>query len=99
MGIGSKISEFVCSVVQGRVFTKTVNPALGEYRASSPKWKPTSKNGKQLRGQSKERGENAWTTKTRPSYCYEYIGDSVDGYEELLLPIKEMRKIKNYEYT
>lgn len=91
LGIGSKVSEFICSITKGRVFTKTVNPALGEYRSKSDKWKPTSKNMKQLKGQSKEKGENVWTTKTRPSYCFEYIGAKIDGYEDLLLPINELR--------
>lgn len=92
MGIGSKISDFICSIVNGKIFTKTVNPALGKYRGKSKKWKPTSKNLKTLKGQSKEKGENVWTTKTRPSYCFEYIGEKIKGYEELLLPINEMRK-------
>lgn len=92
LGIGSKISEFVASIVDGRVFTKTVNPALGEYRNKSICWKPTSKHLKELRGQHKEKGENIWTTKTRASYCHEYIGEKVDGYGDLLLPIEIMRK-------
>jgi len=91
IGIGSRISEFICSITKGRVFTKTVNPALGEYRNKSKNWKPTSKHLKTLKGQRKESGENVWTTKTRPSYCYEYIGESINGYEDLLLPINEMR--------
>jgi energy-coupling factor transporter ATP-binding protein EcfA2 len=91
IGIGSRISEFICSITKGRVFTKTVNPALGEYRNKSKNWKPTSKHLKTLKGQRKESGENVWTTKTRPSYCHEYIGESISGYEELLLPINEMR--------
>jgi ABC-type lipoprotein export system ATPase subunit/GNAT superfamily N-acetyltransferase len=95
MGIGSRISEFVCAILRERVFTKTVNPALGEYRSNSSKWKPTSKNGKVLRGQSREKFQNVWTTKTRASYCYEYIGEPISGYEVLLKPIKEMRESKN----
>lgn len=57
LGIGSKISEFVASITNGRVFTKTVNPALGEYRNKSKSWKQTSKHLKKLRGQSKENGK------------------------------------------
>ena len=95
MGIGSKISEFVCAILKKRVFTKTVNPALGKYRSKSDKWKATSKNGKVLRGNSKEEGTNIWTSKTRASFCYEYIGEGVSGYEELLKPIKDMRDKKN----
>ena len=37
-----------------------------------------------------------WDVKLRVSYCHEYIGESISGYEELLLPIKDMReKVKN----
>lgn len=49
MGIGSKISEFTSAILVNegkRVFTKTVNPALGEYREKSEKFRPTSKNKK-----------------------------------------------------
>ena len=31
---------------------------------------------------------------TRTSYCHEYIGSGVSGYEELVKPIKEMRDDK-----
>ena len=31
---------------------------------------------------------------SRASYCHEYIGEGISGYEELLLPIKEMRDNK-----
>jgi len=31
---------------------------------------------------------------TRASYCHEYVGEKVQGYEELLLPVSEMRKNK-----
>jgi ABC-type lipoprotein export system ATPase subunit len=91
MGIGSRISEFICSITNGIVFTKTVNPALGEYRNKSLNWDQTSKHMKILKGQSKEKNENVWTTKTRPSYCHKYVGVSITGYNDLLLPIEVMR--------
>ena len=94
MGIGSKISEFVCSILKGRVFTKTVNPALGEYRSKSDNWKATSKNGKVLKGQKRELSENIWSTKTRPSYCYEYVGEVNSGFDDITKPIKDMRSVK-----
>ena len=94
MGIGSKVSEFICSALKGRVYTKTVNPALGEYRSKSSKWRATSKNGKVLRGQNKELGQNIWSTKKRASYCYEYVGEPNHNFDELLKPIKEMRDFK-----
>jgi energy-coupling factor transporter ATP-binding protein EcfA2/predicted GNAT family acetyltransferase len=91
MGIGSKIAEFVSGILKNegkRVFTKTVNPALGEYRERSVFWKGTSKNRK-IRKDAHT--DNAGTRLARASYCHEYIGESISGYEDLLLPIKEMR--------
>jgi ABC-type lipoprotein export system ATPase subunit len=91
MGIGSKIAEFVSGILKNegkRVFTKTVNPALGEYREKSKNWKATSKNGK-IRNDAHT--DNAGKRLSRASYCHEYIGESISGYEDLLLPINEMR--------
>jgi ABC-type taurine transport system ATPase subunit len=91
MGVGSKIAEFVSSILKKegkRVFTKTVNPALGQYREKSKKWKATSKNGK-IRNDAHT--DNAGKRLSRASYCHEYIGEIISGYEELLLPINEMR--------
>jgi len=95
MGIGSKISEFTAKIIRGennlnRVFTKTINPALGEYREKSPLWKPTSKN-KVYRSDIKGKNKRYKHTVKRNSYCHEYIGDGLGFYQELLLPIKEMR--------
>lgn len=79
MGIGSLFSNFIAgSYVQAgyRYFTKTVNPALGEYRNNHPEiWKPTSKNGvyrKDMKGRQKVRMN--WTTFARTSYCHEFVG-------------------------
>ena len=94
MGIGSKISEFTASILVNkgkRVFTKTVNPALGEYRDRSISFRPTSKNRK-IRKDSNT--DKAGKRLARASYCYEYIGEGLSGYEELLKPIKEMREDK-----
>jgi ABC-type lipoprotein export system ATPase subunit/GNAT superfamily N-acetyltransferase len=95
MGIGSKISEFTSAILinEGkRVFTKTVNPALGEYRELSKKFRPTSKNKKARTDAHTD--SMVKTRLSRASYCHEYIGDPISGYENLLLPIKEMRKNK-----
>lgn len=95
MGIGSKISEFVCGLLVNegkRVFTKTVNPALGEYREKSSRFRATSKNRKK---RADAHTDHSATRLTRASYCHEYIGEPIGGYEELLLPVKEMRnKVK-----
>lgn len=98
MGLGTKISEFCASMfvgIGGKVYTKTVNPALGEYRNKSNNFRPTSMNGKKRHSSSKKSDSNAKNRLQRASYCHEYIGDGIFGYEELLKPIKEMRENKN----
>jgi len=97
MGIGSKICEFLGGIIKqgnGRVFIKTVNPALGEYFNKSKYWIGTSKNG-QFRKDIKGDNDKFQNLLTRKSYCHEYIGEGISGYEDLLLPIKEMRDKKN----
>ena len=54
--------------------------------SKSKNWQPTSMNGKIGRNDV-----NAKNRKSRPSYCYEYVGESKSGYEELFLPIDKMR--------
>ena len=94
MGLGTKICEFSASlfVAQGgKVYIKTINPALGVYHNNSEKWRGTLKNGKT--GNTND--SNAKSRVSRISYCHEYIGEGLSGYEELLKPIKEMRDLKN----
>jgi ABC-type lipoprotein export system ATPase subunit len=93
MGIGSKISDFCSAIIVadgGRCFTKTVNPALGEYRNNSKQWKTTSKHGRILKYKD-EHKIHMWEIKARASYCHEFIGDPIYGYSDLLLPIGDMR--------
>ena len=97
MGIGSKICEFFGGIIKhnnGRVFIKTVNPALGEYFNKSEYWIGTSKNGK-FRNDIKGNNEKFQNLLKRTSYCHEYIGAEINGYKELLKPIKEMREAKS----
>jgi hypothetical protein len=89
-GLGVKICEFSSAILRNNgacnVYIKTINPALGEYFSKSNLWKPTSMNGKKGNTDAK-----AVNRKSRPSYCYEYIGEQIEGYKDLLLPINEMR--------
>jgi ABC-type lipoprotein export system ATPase subunit len=95
MGIGSKISEFSAAIIKnkgGKYYTKTINPALGEYRnKKTNKWKPTAFNGKNRINKGNSLVYK--NLKERQSYCHEYIGESLNGFEDLLLPINEMREI------
>jgi len=94
MGIGSKISEFCGGILKsigGKFYTKTINPALGIYRNHhTDSWKPTLFNGK-VRINNNDHSDVYKTIKQRASYCHEYTGESIDGYEELLKPIGELR--------
>ena len=92
MGLGVKLSEFAGGIIRnqdGLCFIKTVNPALGEYFNKSKLWRGTTFNGKI--SQHAKFDKKASSRLQRISYCHEYIGDSISGYEELLLPINEMR--------
>lgn len=95
MGVGSKISEF-CSAIfvngGGKVYSKTISPALGIYKDNSKKYRGTTFNGKI--SQHAKYDKNAKGRLERVSYCHEYIGKGISGYEDLLLPIKEMREKK-----
>jgi len=94
MGLGAKICEFSASlfVAQGgKVYIKTINPALGVYHNNSENWRGTSMNGKIRRSSSQKSDSSAKNRLQRASYCHEYVGEGLSGYEELLKPIKEMR--------
>lgn len=98
LGLGYKISEFTAGIYKNsdyRYFTKTVHPALGKYRNSKTNiWKGTSKNGKKPEAQNGMGAMKGWNVFTRTSYCHEYIGKPINNYEELILPIEEMRETK-----
>ena len=97
LGIGSRITDFIASIYKQagyRYFTKTVNPKLGEYRNHSKKWKTTSKNGRIIRPSVSKLNKKQ---KLRASYCHEYVGEGLCGYEELIKPIEQMRYDKSME--
>ena len=97
LGIGSRITDFIASIYKQagyRYFTKTVNPKLGEYRNHSEQWKTTSKNGRIIRPSVSKLNKKQ---KLRASYCHEYVGEGLCGYEELIKPIEQMRYDKSME--
>ena len=98
LGLGTAISNFTAAIYKDngyRYFTKTVHPAIGSYRNKNVKmWRGTSKNGKSPKSQNTMGGLSDWKVFVRTSYCHEYIGEGISGYEELLKPIKEMREDK-----
>lgn len=96
LGLGYKISEFTAAIYKQsgyRYFTKTVHPALGKYRNKMKNiWKGTSKNGKKPEAQNGMGAMKGWNVLVRTSFCHEYIGEPIEGCEDLLLPINELRK-------
>ncbi len=99
LGIGNEISKFTAGIYKNdgrRYYTKTVHPALGEKRNKNiNEWRGTNDNGKIRKKRKKEFNyESHWKHNSRISYCHEYIGEKISGYEHLILPIKEMRKSK-----
>lgn len=100
LGIGTSVSNFIGAICQNigyRYFTKTIHPALGEYRNYHTKiWRATAYNGK-IRN-DKCTSDNKWKVLLRrKSYCHEYIGNPIDGYDELLRSIDIMRDLKQYK--
>jgi ABC-type lipoprotein export system ATPase subunit/GNAT superfamily N-acetyltransferase len=93
LGIGVKLCEFSSAIfkdIGGKIFTKTIHPAVGEHFNRSDNWRGTLKNGKI--GNTNDK--NAVNRFSRVSYCHEFVGEPIEGYSELLKPIKEMRDLK-----
>lgn len=96
MGMGVKLCEFACGIIKnqgGVIYIKTINPALGIYFNKSNLWRATSLNGKERTVNDK----SAKNRLVRASYCHEYIGEAISGYQDLLLPIDKMRYNKMVE--
>lgn len=81
LGVGVRLSDAVAKIflTEGfRYFSKTAHPRLGEYRNTSPSWKPTSKNGRSRQDYKEFRGTKEDGHKhrhiNRVCYSHEYIG-------------------------
>lgn len=99
LGIGFKITEFISKIfIQSnfKMYMKTIHPSLGEKMGSSCLWRATIHNNKKRDDLKSERIKllNYKNALDRVSYCYEYIGEGLKGYEHLLKPIGEMRESK-----
>lgn len=100
-GFGSRCTDFIAGVYKNNgysYYTKTVNPALGLYRAKSSNWCATPRNLKVMKENAiKQNNHNNLGGLTRPSFCYKYIGEPVCGFDNLILPIDEIRYNKSIE--
>ena len=99
IGLGKMAIEFICGIATNNGHTvtiKTIHENFGKYLTNSPKWKPTSYNGK-IRKDKKKFEEGKYNNRLmRASYCFKYIGEAIKGYEELMLPINDLRKNKSH---
>jgi ABC-type ATPase with predicted acetyltransferase domain len=94
LGIGSKICNFIGGVFKNNgndVYIKTANPSLGEYFNNSTNWVGTSHN-MQKREDIKYSNEKGYKNRLdRYSYCHKYIGEAINGYDDIMSPINKMR--------
>lgn len=99
MGLFSKILDFCGGIIKScgddyMLYIKTVHTRAGKSLQNNPNWAPTTYNGKIRKKEVCEKGKYD-NRLTRASYCYKYIGEKINGYNELLLPIKILRDKKN----
>lgn len=79
LGLGPQLSDWTAHYVvtiltngQGRYFSKTLHPRLGEYRQKSPLWRPTRRNLESA--YKKSAGRRGLGIPNRVAYAHEYIG-------------------------
>jgi len=102
LGLSTTIFNFVGGIVKSlsddehdyRLYIKTAHSKFGEALSRNPNVRGTSFDGK---GRDKKSADNKRYRNrlTRVSYCKEYIGDKIDGFQDILKPIGELRKLKN----
>ena len=100
LGLSSVILNFCGGIVKSlgedyRLLIKTIHTKMGKHLTICDEWAPTAFNGKQRTQTHYEKGKynNRFE---RTSYCFKYIGEAKYGYEDLLLPINELRQKKTF---
>lgn len=98
LGLSSMILNFCGGIITNmgddyKLYIKTIHDRMGRYFERSDKWTPTSYNGKIRKNTEYENGKYN-NRLERKSYCYKYCGEKISGYEDLLLPINELRNNK-----
>ena len=101
LGLSSIILNFCGSIVKAmgedyRLLIKTIHTKMGKHLTKCNEWEPTAFNCKARTKTEYEKGKynNRFE---RTSYCFKYVGEPLYGYEELMLPINDLRKNKNIE--
>lgn len=100
LGLSSTILNFCGGILKSLgddypLYIKTIHDKMGAYLTRSNDWLPTSYNGKVRTLESTlSEGKRYQNRLQRMSYCFKYVGEAIYGYEDLLLPIKELREKK-----
>ncbi len=102
LGLSTIIFNFVGGIVKSlsddehdyRLYIKTAHSKFGQALSRNPNVRGTVFDGK---GRDKKSADNQRYRNrlTRVSYCKEYIGGKIDGFQDILRPIGELRKGKN----
>ena len=98
LGLSLRILNFCGGILKSLgedyyLYIKTIHEKMGEALERSDKWNPTSYNGK-VRTNTKFESGKYNNRLERKSYCFKYVGEAIEGYEELLKPIKDLREKK-----
>lgn len=102
LGLSTLIFNFVGGIVKSlstddreyRLFIKTAHRKFGEALGRNPLVRSTTFDGKEFKNPNDKKYKNRLS---RKSYCKEYVGDKIDGFQDLLKPINELRKEKKVE--
>ena len=108
LGLSRRICNFCGGIVKAmsdenhdyKPYIKTAHEKMGEALSKDKNWRPTQFDGKKRTKSSTQFELGKYNNRLmRKSYCKEYIGSKIYGYEDLMLPIKEMRNKKKELYT
>lgn len=101
LGLSTMIFNFVGGIVKSlsdeehdyRLYIKTAHSKFGQALSRNLNVRATSFDGK---GRDKKSADNQRYRNrlTRVSFCKEYVGDKIDGFQDMLRPIGDLRKEK-----
>ena len=78
------------------LYIKTIHEKMGQWLERSMEWNPTSYSGKKRSKESTESEGTRYRNRLqRRSFCFRYDGPPIYGYDDLLLPIGDLRKRKD----
>lgn len=102
LGLARKILDFCGGIIKakwenGNLHMKTIHNNMGKMLERNPNWIPTAYN-KKIRKNTNDEGVKYKNRLKRASYCYKYSGQPIYGYNELLLPINELRERKSLTF-